>query len=233
MIFTAPSPIISRTASSEVREKIVATNQVATTKNSNSRNKATLTKTTAELAPNRITNTGPNTGSPLPILEQSTIDNLTEFLSYFRAPVQDNTNLIPSQATTFNYISPVEVRAFPQVQQTPDAPRKATHSRQGSTRVLTDTPEKNRLELESKKKEEVERKREERLIKRNGAKRALEPREKSNTVVGSKSNNNKENCAPKEMSISNEGGKDLAALVVAPKKTRSGRVIKPTRNAST
>ena len=35
------------------------------------------------------------------------------------------------------------------------------------------------------------------------------------------------------MSISNEGGKDLEALVVPPKKTRSGRVIKPTRNAST
>lgn len=172
-------------------------------------------------------------------LSQSTIDNMIAFLSAIgsRSPLEDNSgsSVTPPDSTSSTdgiatpYVSPIEVRPFPQVvQTTPTAPRK-NNSRIGRTRILTDTPEKNQLEDEHRKKEEKEKKREERINKK-GAKRVIHPPGKSKTNKKSK-RADKENCVPHSDDETDrvadlDGHEEQHQPTTPPRCTRAGRIVR-------
>lgn len=116
-------------------------------------------------------------------------------------------------------------------------PRPENNSRLGRTRNLTDTPEKNQIEEEYRKKEEKEKRKEERSKNKRGPKRVLHPPEKSSTEKKTK-RATKENCAPRDCvdedpnDESNRNvdvmGGDLEQHLpdTPPRCTRAGRIIR-------
>lgn len=156
-----------------------------------------------------------------------------------KLPIENNTResqfaeTIPATSDAYSsptispvpYVSPKEIRPLPQVHQaTATGPRPKSNNKLGRTRILTDTPEKNRIEEEHRKKEEKEMKRMEKgkNVEQNGKKKKLNrellPEKRKLTK---KRKSNEENDKPDEEL-------DAPNLPHVPQVTRTGRVVKKT-----
>lgn len=136
----------------------------------------------------------------------STIADLIEFCSAVSPPVKGTSGSSLTTATLTSttdgviksHVSPIDIRPFPQVSQSiQNVPRKKTNSRAGSAKILTDTPEKNKIELEHKNKQDQEMKKNERKEKML-AKRAQNAPAKNKARKKTKISET-ENCSPDEI----------------------------------
>jgi hypothetical protein len=93
---------------------------------------------------------------------------------------------------------------------TPFAPRKRTNNCLGRTRILTDTPEKNKIEEDKRRKEEKETKKEEREMKKLLPRNILKPSVRKRKKI--------ETCDEKENNVPNQ-------ININPQGTRAGRLV--------
>jgi hypothetical protein len=81
------------------------------------------------------------------------MDSVSPSVEMIPLPTFNEQILSDSTSFVLRHVSPRELRPLPQVsQETPSGPRPKSNNRLGRTRILTDTPEKNLIEEDHKKK---------------------------------------------------------------------------------
>jgi hypothetical protein len=114
-------------------------------------------------------------------------------------------------------------------QNTPVAARPRKNNRAGSTRILTDTPEKLKIEEDNRRKEEKERKKEERKMKKLAPRNILKPAAKK--IERERLNAKASMEIPNENDMPSDFEEDLDHQISVqptspPNQTRAGRLVK-------